>query len=139
MMLFAINSILYSFRNHKQRTAMYLEELAYSVKMSPDTYFGCKPGEVLLPTLAIVLMMAREVEKAHGGEDMICSFPLAEIIEFVELMMLTTSRTRDIVCEVLSSWLTSEVDCLSTLKSLGQAEQIVMSEVRSWWASKATI
>jgi hypothetical protein len=124
--LFTINTTLWAFRANQRMTHNYLDLLCDSARLSGTTDFitQCIGGR--LPSLVLLIMLGHSAQSSESVKDSSGNevYAVEEILEFVELMMMASQVTRDLILEVMWSWLTAVEDgdlcCLnkSTLDTL---------------------
>jgi hypothetical protein len=112
---------------------MYLDTLADASEMSSSRGFILQCFGAKLPSLLLLLMIAHYVAHSEGLDPTTeAVFADEEAFEFVELMMLASPESRDVVLKALWSWLTSETatdfTCLSNSKL-----DILLEEIEDKW------
>jgi hypothetical protein len=132
-MLYAVNNALWAFRNKPKASDMYLDTLADASEMSSSRGFILQCFGAKLPSLLLLLMIAHYVAHSEGLDPTTeAVFADEEAFEFVELMMLASPESRDVVLKALWSWLTSETatdfTCLSNSKL-----DILLEEIEDKW------
>lgn len=104
--LFIINTAFWAFRDSETISDIYLRDLSNSAKKSvtEDSVLRCFGTKS--PTITLLIMMTHSAagyEKPNQTTGAV--FAVEELLDFVELMMRTTSQTRDIVLRALWSYL----------------------------------
>ncbi|KAJ9604819.1 hypothetical protein H2200_010934 [Cladophialophora chaetospira] len=135
-MLYATNNALWALREKHTAGEIYLDSLVDATEMSESKGFILQCFGEKLPSLLMLLMIghyAASSEKRDQATEAV--FADEEAFEFVELMMLASTESRDVVLKALRSWLTSaavtELTCLSSGKL-----DIVIEEIEDKWLER---
>jgi hypothetical protein len=135
--LFALNRALHAFRDSESTTNAYLIGLTTAVEMSALHNFTLRAGGAKLPSLLLLLMIAHNA--VYSGErthltDVV--FHIEEVSEMVEIMMMTSPRTRMPVLKAFESWLTTPMTSTKGLSFVNNAQlDILAGEVQETWLS----
>lgn len=131
--LYIINSALWAFRERYGASETYLDSLVDATELSESRGFILQCFGEKLPSLLMLLMIghyAASSEKRNQATEAV--FADEEAFEFVELMMLASQESRDVVLKALWSWLSSsnvtELTCLSNGKM-----DIILEEIEEKW------
>lgn len=108
-MLFAINTALYAFRHSEKTCSTYLKLLIECTESShPSSSFILQCFGAKLPCLLLLIMLAHYAADSEGRDEFTKAvFDVEDIYEFVELMMMASPDSRDVVLRVMWSWLAS--------------------------------
>lgn len=126
--LFTINTTLWAFRANQIMTHNYLDLLCDSARLSGTTDFVTQCIGGRLPSLVLLIMLGHSAHRSESGKDSSGNevYAVEGILEFVELMMMASQMTRDLILKVMWSWLIAVEDgdlcCLnkSGLDTLGE-------------------
>lgn len=133
-MLFAINSAMYAFRHSERTSSTYLRVLIECTESSnPSSNFILQCFGAKLPCLLLLIMLAHYAADMEGRDEFTSAvFDVEEVYEFVELMMMASPDSRDVVLRTMWSWLTSpDADGLG---ALGSAKfDIMADEIEDRW------
>ncbi|KAK5046274.1 hypothetical protein LTR84_008417 [Exophiala bonariae] len=133
-MLFAINSAMYAFRHSESTSSTYLRVLIECTESSNESSnfilqcFGAK-----LPCLLLLIMLAHYAADSEGRDEFTKAvFDVEEVYEFVELMMMASPDSRDVVLKIMWSWLASpDADGVGALSSA--KFDIMADEIEDRW------
>lgn len=133
--LYTLNSVLFAFRAHQRMTSNYLDLLADSVRLSENTDFICKCVGERLPSLVLVIMLGHCAQRSEGNhEDSAANevYAVEEILEFVELVMMASKGSRDLILQAMWSWLTA-VEYGDVFRLSGAKLDILENEIVATW------
>lgn len=104
--LFIINTAFWAFRDSSATSAIYLRDLAHAVEKSQRKEsvlrcFGAKCASVTL-----LIMITHYAANVEGRDETTGAvFAVEEILDFVELMMRASPKSRDLLLRAMTSYL----------------------------------
>lgn len=133
--LYTLNSVLFAFRAHPGMASNYLDLLCDSVRLSENTDFICQCVGGRLPSLVLVIMLGHCAQKSQGGQEHSPAnevYAVEEILEFVELVMMASTGSRDLLLKAMWSWLTA-VEYGDLFRPSGAKLDIFENEIVATW------